>query len=189
MAGFNLAWCRFQEVLDMRSTRLFAAFLAGLFFSTTTMAFDQGVLGDVEFVSQPSDTLLTHGQPEPHELVLVQRAGGKHVINLRGLDEFDDWDAGALVDALGMNYYHLPITDGQSLSRDRVALFDRILGDIGDEPVLVYCGSSNRVGAMFALRAAWLEGYSVDAAIELGREHGLTGLEARVRELLENGHD
>ena len=173
----------------MRCTRLLALLLAGVLIHSPVMAFDHNVFGDTEFVSQPRPNLVTHGQPEPHELVLVQRAGGKHVINLRGLDEFDDWDAGALVDALGMNYYHLPITDGQSLSRDRVALFDRILDDIGDEPVLVYCGSSNRVGAMFALRAAWLEGYGADEAIELGREHGLTGLEGRVRELLENGHD
>lgn len=173
----------------MRCASTFVVLAVGFFISTTAMAFDQEALGEADFVSQPRAGLLTHGQPEPHELVLVQRAGGKHVINLRGVDEFDDWDAGALVDALGMNDYHLPISDGGSLSRERVALFDRILDDIGDEPVLVYCGSSNRVGAMFALRAAWLEGYGVDEAIELGREHGLSGLDERVRELLENTHD
>lgn len=168
----------------MRSIRLFLVLLAGVLFAPAVMAFDQAVLGDTEFVSHPRENLLTHGQPEPHEMVIVERAGGRHVVNLRGEDEFDAWDAEALVTVLGMQYHHLPVANAGALSRERVARFDGILETIGDEPALIYCASSNRVGAMFALRAAWLQGMETEAAIAVGREHGLTRLEGHVRELL-----
>ncbi|MDR5880476.1 hypothetical protein [Caballeronia sp. LZ032] len=51
-------------------------------------------------------------------------------------------------------------------------------------PVIVHCGSGNRVGALFALRAAWVKGVDVPKAIEIGRQHGLTKLEDDVRRIL-----
>ena len=50
--------------------------------------------------------------------------------------------------------------------------------------VLVACGSANRVGAAFALRAVTVAGADPEAALELGRAAGMTGTEPRVRELL-----
>jgi len=52
-------------------------------------------------------------------------------------------------------------------------------------PIVVHCASSNRVGAMAALRAAWLQGQSADQAIETGKAWGLKSLEPEVRALLE----
>jgi len=50
-------------------------------------------------------------------------------------------------------------------------------------PVLIHCGSGNRVGALLALRES-LAGADDEAAIEYGKEGGLTGLEDRVRDVL-----
>ena len=51
-------------------------------------------------------------------------------------------------------------------------------------PVLVHCGSGNRVGALFALRAAWLQGVAPAQAVALGRAAGMTALEPAIRGIL-----
>ncbi|MCB1596489.1 MAG: hypothetical protein KDI87_02140 [Gammaproteobacteria bacterium] len=50
---------------------------------------------------------------------------------------------------------------------------------------MIHCTSSNRVGALIALRAATLQGMSGDAAVELGKTWGLGSLEPAVRERLD----
>jgi len=135
----------------------------------------------VEGAYNPAPQRLVTGQPTPAELVDIQRAGARHVVNARDIGEFDDWDEGALVEALGMNYHRVPIGSPEDLDRDAVAAFDRILAEIGDEPALLHCASGNRIGALYALRAAWIQGEDPQSAIEIGRAHGLTSLEAAVR--------
>jgi hypothetical protein len=51
----------------------------------------------------------------------------------------------------------------------------------------VYCGSSNRVGALIALKAFYVDGIPADEALELGKQHGLTRMEAATRRVLEQG--
>ena len=82
-----------------------------------------------------------------------------------------------------MAYANLPIRGPADLNRANVAAFDALLRDI-DAPVLVHCASGNRVGAMAALRAAWVEGHTVEKAVEIGRAWGMKGLESAVRERL-----
>jgi len=52
-----------------------------------------------------------------------------------------------------------------------------------DGPVLVHCGSANRVGALLALRKS-MAGADDEAALEYGRKGGMTSLEPRVKEAL-----
>jgi uncharacterized protein (TIGR01244 family) len=53
-----------------------------------------------------------------------------------------------------------------------------------DGPVLIHCGSGNRVAALLALSKS-AEGADDEIAIEYGRQAGLTRLEGVVRERLE----
>jgi hypothetical protein len=50
--------------------------------------------------------------------------------------------------------------------------------------VLFHCGSGNRIGAVLALQAAWLDGVAAEDALDYGRANGLTSLEPTTRELL-----
>jgi protein tyrosine phosphatase (PTP) superfamily phosphohydrolase (DUF442 family) len=59
---------------------------------------------------------------------------------------------------------------------------DDVLQEI-DGPVLLHCGSGNRVGAVLALRHS-LSGASEEEAIAFGNDAGLTKLEDVVRERL-----
>lgn len=133
---------------------------------------------------QPQPDLLIGGQPEPEHLKQAHRAGVGTVINLRSEDRFDDGKPIALLRDPEMLYIQIPVAEAEDLNRDSVAAFDRALTAQGDDALLVHCASGNRVGAMYALRAAWIQGADQEEALAVGREHGLAGLEETVREKL-----
>lgn len=162
----------------------FAAVLA-LLFTAGALAGDGIDWPEIEGAENPRAEWLITGQPEPHELVAAYRAGARHVVNARDLGEFDDWDEKALVDELGLSYHRVPIGSLGDLDREAIESFDRILAEIGDDPALLHCASGNRIGALFALRAGWIQGKDDETAIEIGRKHGLTALEDHVRQTLE----
>jgi uncharacterized protein (TIGR01244 family) len=133
---------------------------------------------------QPQANRLVMGQPTPAQLVQARDAGAQHVINARGEGEMDAWNEAQLVRSLGMQYHALPIANTNALDREAVNRFDALLAQIGDQPAVLHCGSGNRIGALYALRAAWLQGASIEEAIGIGKTHGLTSLEPVVREKL-----
>lgn len=142
---------------------------------------------DISGSLKPAPNRMIAGQPTPAELVAAERAGVQHVVNARDIGEFDAWDQDELVDSLAMTYHRVPIGSTEDLDREAVEAFDRILAEIGEDPALLHCASGNRIGALYALRAVWIQGESPDSAIETGKAHGLTSLEASVREKLESG--
>jgi len=138
----------------------------------------------IPYAATPLDGILTGGQPTPPQIEQAAVAGYRTVINLRteGEEGFA-WEPAA-VEAAGMRYVLLPIgSDG--LTRANVKLLDEALAaGLQEGPVLLHCASSNRVGALLALRAGWLHDASREAALELGRAGGMTRLEPQVTELL-----
>lgn len=121
------------------------------------------------------------GQPDEAALAVFADNGYVAVVDLRTAGEDRGLDEEPVVEGLGMDYVSLPVgRDGISFENARS--LDRLIGSY-DGPVLVHCGSSNRVGALLALRAS-LEGADDEAAIEVGKQGGLTKLEPKVREVL-----
>lgn len=135
---------------------------------------------------QASDSHWTAGQPTAEQLPGLKAAGIVHLIALRPASESPL--LGDEAAASGLSYTDLAIAGPQSLTPGNVAAFDQLLRDAGDRPTLIYCASGNRVGAMIALRAAWLEGAAIEEAIAEGKRYGLTSLEAVVRERLAAAH-
>ncbi len=128
----------------------------------------------------PSDGLSTAGQPDEAVLQVFADSGYAAVIDLRTAGEDRGMDEPAVVEELGMKYESLPITRSD-ITYESAAALDELLSSY-DEPVLLHCGSANRVGALLALRAS-ANGADDEAAIEVGRKAGLTSseLEAIVR--------
>ena len=133
----------------------------------------------------PFDDVLCCGQPTTDALEDCRRKGIKTIINLRPATEQAGWDEAEAVEKLGLKYVNIPIASEGDLTRDNVAAFDRALKDNG-APAVVHCASGNRVGALFALRAAWIEGKGADEALDIGRRSGLTGMEPAVMRLLKH---
>lgn len=132
----------------------------------------------------PLPNLVTAGQPTVEQLDALADAGYRHFISLRPSQERGaGWEE---EHAIGrpFEFERLPISGREALNRDNVEAFAALLESVGDQPTVLYCGSSNRVGAMLALKAFWVDGAEADAAFELGQNAGMTGLSDPVKELL-----
>jgi uncharacterized protein (TIGR01244 family) len=145
---------------------------------------------DVAAISSPADLvpvdgLRSAGQPDAAQFRAFAEAGYVAVIDIRGADEDRGLDEAEVLQDLGLEYVTLPIVGDEAISYDNARKLDALLARY-DEPVLVHCGSGNRVGALLALREN-LEGASSDEALEYGRNAGLSRLEPVVRQRLREG--
>ena len=129
------------------------------------------------------DGMLVGGQPTPDELRSAAKAGVKTVINLRTPKEPGVSEEVALAAELNLNYISIPVAGAGGLTVAAAKKLDEALAE-ANGPVIVHCGSGNRVGALFALRANKLQGKSAGEALAIGKASGLTSLEGAVRKLL-----
>lgn len=120
-----------------------------------------------------SDGVLSTGQPTRAHLEAARQAGTRTLINLRPAGEFSEFDEAAFAADLGLRYIHIPVAGPQDLSRENAQALDRALSDEQATPAIVHCGSGNRVGALFALRARYVAGLSLDRALQAGVDAGL----------------
>ena len=130
--------------------------------------------------------VLTGGQPSPEDLAALKEMGFGTIISLRTEGEDVGYDQAAAVDALGMSFVNIPVSTQSGLNAS-TALHLRAAINQTTAPVLVHCGSGNRVGAIHALGARYLDGKSISEALAVGRSTGLTRFEPTVRDLLESG--
>lgn len=134
----------------------------------------------------PEPGIVASGRLNTEDITRLQHAGIRHVIDLTPDAETPDFDEAKAVRSGGMGYSNLPIAGAADLTRENALAFDEVLRK-AQRPVLVHCASGNRVGALVALRAAWIEGKSVEEAISIGKAWGLKSLEPQVRERIEAG--
>lgn len=131
----------------------------------------------------PAENIHAGGRIAATDLPALRDAGIVHIIDLTPDAETPDFDEASAARAAGFAYDNLPIASPNDLSRDAVNAFHNLLRNT-QGPTLVHCASGNRVGALAALRAAWIDGKTDEAAIAEGRRWGLRGLEAEVRKQL-----
>lgn len=133
----------------------------------------------------PEPGYLSGGQPGSEELDAAADAGVGYIINLRPTSEDPGFDEPGKLREQGIAYAVLGIAGPEDLSADNARKLDRLLAEHPDTTTLVHCGSGNRVGALMALRAAWVQDKSREEALEIGRQWGLTKLEGVVSQLLD----
>lgn len=133
----------------------------------------------------PAPNLLTAGQPAPADFEALAAAGLKHVVNLRPSTEDAGFDEAALAKRLGLGYTVIPVAGPGDINVANARALDTAIAQAKGGPVLVHCASSNRVGALLALRAYHLKQQSPEDALKLGRAGGLTKMEPLVQQLLQ----
>ena len=133
----------------------------------------------IRYLNNPTANVFSSGQPSEQQLENLSKLGVLHVINLRPKQE-QQWDEGAYVKTLGLQYYNIPVNGAYGITLSNATQLAATLEKIGDEPVLVHCSSSNRVGALIALNA-FHQGEGIERAIAKGKVWGLTRLEALTR--------
>ncbi|OIO04314.1 MAG: hypothetical protein AUJ52_15540 [Elusimicrobia bacterium CG1_02_63_36] len=135
----------------------------------------------------PSDDLITGGEPNGFTIVGAAKAGVRSVVNLQ--TERESPHPGLVrqwAKKSGLEFFHLPIDGTAGVTRENADRLDAVLRR-APRPVLVHCASSNRVGALLALRAFYVDGLSAEEAVAYGKRAGLTRLEKHVRRLLVQG--
>jgi len=135
----------------------------------------------------PVDGVLTGGQPTPEQFGAIREAGYETILNIRTEGETGNTSREA-VEAMGFTYLELPIGGAPALNEANVRAFADLLEEARG-PVVVHCGSGNRVGALFALKAFWIDGQSAEESLALGSAAGMTRLEPVVREHLGLGDE
>ncbi len=162
----------------MIRTILFSMALA---LSSATAAVDTS---EVKNLKQHGNNL-SGGQPTELALEQFANEGGKTIINIRTAKEFDGFDEQLKAESLGLNYISFA-TSGSELTLEHVIAFDKLI-NAQKQPFMLHCGSGNRVGALMALREAWIKGADKEAALAVGKEWGLTKLEKVVTILIDDG--
>ena len=131
----------------------------------------------------PRAGLLCAGQPDAAAWVDYAKAGYRTVISLRSASELVGRDEASEVRAAGMEFKQLPVDGLADMDFGHADALGEMLSTL-ESPVLVHCGSGNRVGALLAL-LEFRRGADSEAALSFGRRAGLTGAEAHVRAQLE----
>ncbi len=141
---------------------------------------------DLENIGEATGDV-SSGQPSEENLRTLAEQGYVAIVDLRGAGENRGYDEASAAAAAGLQYSPLPISDAGAVNLDNARKLGELL-DQYDGPVVVHCGSGNRVGALVALLEAD-RGASKEEALEAGRAAGLTRLEGLVEERLEAGED
>lgn len=120
------------------------------------------------------------GQPEPAALEYLASQGYATVVSTRGMNELS-WDERAAVESLGMRFVQIPMESPVTgITAEQIAALDSVLaGHAG--PILLHCGSGNRVAGLWAAWLAEKQGMDPDEALRLAQLAGMT----RVRPVVE----
>lgn len=130
----------------------------------------------------PFDGILTGGQPTADQFETLAGLGYKTIVNMRGTQESGSTKP-ADVESLGMTYVSFPITGAPDVSEENARKLAEIL-EANEHPVVVHCASGNRVGALFALKAFYVDGETPQEALAIGQAAGVTRLEPVVKQQL-----
>ena len=136
---------------------------------------------DIRNVHQLSPDLLTGGQLRKEQMTQLHQLGYRTFINLRQADEQGTGWEEEVAAAEGIVFRRLPVAGKRDITRRNAQQLARLLEEAGDEPVAIYCASGNRVGALLALKAHYLDGLNVEEAVVYGVKAGMTRLEPIVR--------
>jgi uncharacterized protein (TIGR01244 family) len=176
-----------KSIVRISLTSLLLLLIAGCSMTATQDTLNVAAIQNAEIrnLNHPEATVFAAGQPTQEQLATLGNSGIKHVINLRPASELD-WNEQEYVESLdGVTYHNIPVDSAAGdINPVNAATLQSLLKSLGNEPVLVHCGSSNRVGALAAISAAQENGSNTDAAVEEGKRWGLTGLEPAVRTVL-----
>lgn len=134
--------------------------------------------------SAPFEKVLCSGQPSEAQFDALKAAGVTRVINLRAATEKGSGWEEERAKTDGIDFVRLTINGKDGLTRENVDTFAELLAKSTTGTTLVSCGSSNRVGAMFALKAFWIDKQSKEEALAIGERAGMKSLKPVVEQLL-----
>jgi len=141
-------------------------------------------IGDIRNVHKLDDIWFA-GQPAAEDILILNGAGIKSVLNLRHAAEHKDLDEKQIVQSIDMNYVNVPFS-GQAQLTDEV--FDAVRNELrtAERPLFFHCASANRVGATWLPYRVLDEAVDFEQALREAKEIGLRspGYLQRAREYI-----
>ena len=137
----------------------------------------------VKNARMPETDLLCAGQLTEAQFRDLVAVGYKTFICLRASSEKGTGWEETLAKGYDVGFERIPIRGKAGLSQRNTMLVSAALTG-ARRPAVLYCGSSNRVGAMLALKEFWLHSASPERALAYGKKGGMTRLEPAVREIM-----
>ena len=111
-----------------------------------------------------NETFYRGAQPKERDYADLAAIGVKTIIDLQR-DGKDGEQA--LVEAQGMKFYRIGMSDKGQPSTQQAELFLKIVNDPANQPVFVHCaGGRHRTGAMSAIYRLTHDGWSADQAFQ-----------------------
>lgn len=126
----------------------------------------------------PLPGVLTGGMLNAELLGRARAAGYKTVISLATDQEAPN--EASEVRAAGLRFWSIPIAGESDLTEANALQLSAAMNERGAQPLIVHCASGNRVGALLALKAYYVDHESKADAIALGERAGLTSLKPAV---------
>lgn len=93
-------------------------------------------------------------------------------------------DEARLVTNAGMLFMHIPIANSSELTISKVQAVADALESAQGKKVLIHCASGNRVGAVMALKSAWVDNMPHSESFAVGKSYGLSSLSSQVQSLI-----
>jgi uncharacterized protein (TIGR01244 family) len=159
----------------MRTHLLPVAVILALAQAAAPAQVTKGEIAGVRNFSRVDATVGCAGATDPSAMIALRQEGFVSVINLRlPTEQGANVEASrAAATAAGLKYIHLPF-NAASPDPKAVESFLAAVADKSNQPVFIHCGSANRVGAMWMIKRALQDGWSVDRARAEGEAVGLS---------------
>ena len=154
----------------MNITRFAAACIAALAPALCLAAAKPDTYG-IPNATFPEPGVMAAGQPTGEQIQLAAEDGYRTLFDLRPAEETREFDEVLAARQNGLAYVNIPVT----LATLGQATIDRFLEAMekAERPVLLHCGNSNRVGALYY---AWLvleKGETPEKALQRAKAAGL----------------
>jgi uncharacterized protein (TIGR01244 family) len=134
----------------------------------------QALKEDVPRIMCVDERVATGGQPTDAAFAKLAANGYRAVLNLRtaseGVDLKHEQDA---VQTAGMRYVSIPVVSSAP-KPEQVDEFIRAVKDKDNHPMLIHCGTANRVGAFWMIYRVVDQGWPEDKALDEATSIGLT---------------
>lgn len=134
----------------------------------------QALKDDVPRILCIDERVATGGQPTDAAFAKLAANGYRAVLNLRtaseGVDLKHEQEA---IEKAGMRYVSIPVVSSAP-KPEQVDEFIKAVKDRDNQPMLIHCGSANRVGALWMIYRVVEQGWAEDKALEEATKIGLT---------------
>lgn len=134
----------------------------------------QALKDDVPHILCVDERVATGGQPADAAFAKLAANGYRAVLNLRtaseGIDLKHEQEA---AEKAGLRYVSIPVVSSAP-KPEQVDEFIKAVKNKDNQPMLIHCGSANRVGAFWMINRVLEQGWTEDKAIEEATRIGLT---------------